>query len=103
MESDLGIKLTELKVDGGMISNNLLMQFQADILSKIVTAQPIAEITAFGSAVASYICINNFELQEMDKFFKANKSWTPNMSKEVREGYLSKWNLAIEKAKNWLE
>ena len=103
MESDLGIKLTEIKVDGGMVTNNLLMQFQADILDKVVMAQPIAEITAFGSAVASYICINNYELHEMDKFFKANKSWTPNMSKEVREGYLSKWNIAIEKAKNWLE
>ena len=102
MESDLGMELTELKVDGGMVSNNLLMQFQADILDKVLTAQPIAEITAFGSAVASYICINNYELNEMDKFFKRNKSWTPDMDEEIRAGYLSKWNIAIEKAKNWL-
>ena len=52
MEDDLGMKFEEVKVDGGMIENNLLMQFQADILDKKIVAQPINEITAFGAAAA---------------------------------------------------
>ena len=103
MEDDLGMKFEEVKVDGGMIENNLLMQFQADILDKKIVAQPINEITAFGAAAAGYISVNNFEISDLSKFFIEAKTWSSEMDKDTRERYINKWSLAIEKSKNWIQ
>jgi len=102
MEKDLGQSFNELKVDGGMVGNNLLMQFQADILDKNIVTRDIKEITAYGAALASYIFINQLKLSEVNINLNYASSWTPNIDAQVRDKYLNNWNKAIEKAKNWI-
>ena len=102
MEKDLDIEFENLKVDGGMVSNNLLMQFQSDILNKTIISQDINEITALGAGIASYIFIKNFNIENVGEFISTSKTWNPNMSNEIRENLLISWFKAIEKSKNWL-
>jgi glycerol kinase len=102
MEKDLGQSFNELKVDGGMVENNLLMQFQADILNKNIVTRDIKEITAYGAALASYIFINQLKLSEVNINLNYASSWSPNIDAQVRDKYLNNWNKAIEKAKNWI-
>ena len=102
MEKDIEQNFTEVKVDGGMIVNNLLMQFQADIFDKNVISKELQEITAYGAGLASYIVKNDIEIEELDINQKISKSWTPNISTELRKNYLDKWIKAVEKSKNWI-
>ena len=102
MEKDLDITFNELKVDGGMVENNLLMQFQADILNKNIVAREIKEITAYGAALASYIFLNKININEVDIKFNKPSSWAPNMNTEIRKNHLTKWNKAIERSKKWI-
>tara|TARA_B100001027_G_scaffold215297_1_gene188963 strand:+ start:903 stop:2366 length:1464 start_codon:yes stop_codon:yes gene_type:complete len=102
MEKDLDIEFENLKVDGGMVSNNLLMQFQSDILNKTIISQDINEITALGAGIASYIFIKNLNIENVGEFISTSKTWNPNMSNEIRENLLISWFKAIEKSKNWL-
>ena len=102
MEKDLGIEFQNLKVDGGMVSNNLLMQFQSDILNKTIISQEINEITALGAGVASYIFAKNLNIENVGDFISTFKTWNPNMSNESRENLLTSWFKAIEKSKHWL-
>ena len=102
MEKDIEQNFTEVKVDGGMIVNNLLMQFQADIFDKNVISKELQEITAYGAGLASYIVKNDIEIEELDINQKISKSWTPNISTELRKKYLDKWIKAVEKSKNWI-
>ena len=101
MEKDIGITFDTVNVDGGMVVNNLLMQFQADIFDKKVISQKINEITALGAGAASYLFINNLPLENMNLFISQSKSWNPNMDSKQREHYLNKWNKAINKSKQW--
>ena len=101
MERDIGIKFDSVSVDGGMVVNNLLMQFQSDIFDKKVTTQKINEITALGAGAASYLFINNLPLENMKLFTSKSKSWNPNIDSKQREHYLNKWNKAINKSKQW--
>ena len=102
MEDDLNIKFQNLKVDGGMVSNNLLMQFQSDILNKTIISQEINEITALGAGVASYIFAKNLKIENVGDFISTSESWNPNMSNESRKNLLTSWYKAIEKSKHWL-
>ena len=101
MEKDLDIEFENIKVDGGMVENNLLMQFQSDIFDKKVTSQKINEITALGAGAAGYLFINNLPLENMNSFITQSKTWNPNMDTKQREHYLNKWNKAINKSKKW--
>ena len=85
-----------------MVSNNLLMQFQSDILNKTIISQDINEITALGAGVASYIFIKNLNIESVGEFISTSKTWSPNMSNDFRENLLISWFKAIEKSKNWL-
>ena len=102
MEKDTGILFESVKVDGGMVDNNLLMQFQADIFDKKVITQEINEITALGAGAASYLYLNGLPLESMSDFITQSKSWNPNMDTKQRIHYISKWNKAISKAKQWI-
>ncbi len=102
MEKDLDIEFQNLKVDGGMVSNNLLMQFQSDILNKTIISQDINEITALGAGIASYIFIKNLNIESVGELISTSKTWNPNMSNEFRENLLTSWFKAIEKSKHWL-
>ncbi len=101
MEKDIGINFESVNVDGGMVENNLLMQFQSDILNKKVNSQEINEITALGVGAASYIFINNLPLGSMGEFISSSKTWNPNIDTKQRDHFISKWNKAISKAKQW--
>ena len=102
MEKDIDYIFNEVKVDGGMVNNNLLMQFQSDIFNKNIISRDIQEITAYGAAIASYISFNGIEIEDFDIDIKTTKSWTPNTNENSRSEYLSLWNKAIGKSKNWL-
>ena len=101
MEKDIGIKFDSVSVDGGMVVNNLLMQFQSDIFEKKIVTQEINEITALGVGAASYLFVNNLPLINMNSFISKSKTWNPNMDSRQRKLYVSKWNKAVNKSKQW--
>ena len=101
MERDTGERFEVIKVDGGMINNNLLMQFQSDIFDRVVSSQRVIEITALGVAAASYIYQNNLPLSTMSKVISNSTAWNPNIDKQLRDKYIKKWNKAVEKSKQW--
>ena len=100
-ELDLDLKLSSISVDGGMTANNLLMQFQSDISDINIQSQKIKEVTAFGAALASFIFIKNKSLESISKKANSAQSWTSNIDGSIRNKYLTHWNKAVEKAKNW--
>ena len=101
-ELDLGVKLSTLSVDGGMTTNNLLMQFQADISNLQIQSQKIQEVTAFGAGLASYVYIKEIRLNTLSANQSRAQTWSPNMNDNIRFEYLNNWNKAIGKAKNWM-
>ena len=101
MEKDIGIKFDSVSVDGGMVVNNLLMQFQSDIFEKKIVTQEINEITALGVGAAGYLFVNNLPLKNMNSFISKSKTWNPNMDSRQRKLYVSKWNKAVNKSKQW--
>ena len=101
MEKDIGTIFESVNVDGGMVENNLLMQFQSDIFNKKVISQEINEITALGAGAASFLFVNKLPLKTMSSLISQSKSWNPNIDTKQRELYISKWNKAISKAKQW--
>ena len=101
-ELDLNLKLSSISVDGGMTTNNLLMQFQSDISDINIQSLKIKEITAFGAALASFTFINQTPLESIVNKVSKSQTWSPNMNGNLRENYLARWNKAIEKAKNWM-
>jgi glycerol kinase len=102
MERDTGVIFESVKVDGGMVANNLLMQFQSDIFDKKIISQEINEITALGAGAASYLFLADLPLEKMADFISNSKSWSPNFDAIQRVQYISKWNKAISKAKQWI-
>ena len=102
MEKDLDIEFQNIKVDGGMVENNLLMQFQSDILNKPVMSQNINEITSLGVGVASYLYFKKLPIEELGNYFSTAKTWSPNMDNDLRIRTLSLWYKAIERSKHWL-
>ena len=102
MEKDTGTVFESVKVDGGMVENNLLMQFQSDIFNKKVISQELNEITALGAGAASYLYLNELPLENMNEYITQSSTWNPNMDTNQRTHYISKWNKAISKAKQWI-
>ena len=100
MEKDIGITFDTVNVDGGMVDNNLLMQFQSDIFDKKVLSQDTNEITALGVGAASFMFFYDLPLN-MSSFITHSKTWSPNIDTKLREHYISKWYKAISKAKQW--
>jgi glycerol kinase len=104
MEKDSGITLDVLRADGGMIENELLMQFQADILNKLVVRPTIKETTARGAAYAAGLGTGFFRnTDELCANWSVNKTWTPNMESEDRESMYRLWQKAVNRTLNWLE
>ena len=101
-ELDLGVKVSTLSVDGGMTTNNLLMQFQADISNLQIQSQKIQEVTAFGAGLASYVYIKEIRLNTLSANQSRAQTWSPNMNDNIRFEYLNNWKKAIGKAKNWM-
>ena len=104
MEADSGVKLAELRVDGGMTANNLLMQFQADILDTPVILPEVAETTALGAAYAAGIAVGFWDGEQdvIDNWNEA-KRWTPDMDAAERDRQLRMWKKAVTKTLEWVD
>jgi len=103
MEKDSGVKLTALKVDGGMVFNELLMQFQADILNVPVIRPKIAETTALGAAYAAGLAIGFWrDFDELRANWGQDKQWIPNMDSDQRGRLYSGWKKAVTRTFDWV-
>ena len=104
MKEDSGLSFSTLKVDGGAVRNNFLMQFQADILNTDVLRLEITETTALGAAYLAGLAVGFWKDKEnIVKNWKLNRKFTPNLSEELRNKYFKGWKKAVEKAKKWEE
>jgi glycerol kinase len=104
MKEDSGLSFSTLKVDGGAVRNNFLMQFQADILNTDVLRPEITETTALGAAYLAGLAVGFWKDKEnIVKNWKLNRKFTPNLSEELRNKYFKGWKKAVEKAKKWKE
>jgi glycerol kinase len=103
MEQDAGIKLTELRVDGGMVANQLLMQFQADILDAPVVIPKVSETTALGAAYAAGLATGYWtDTDALRQNWAIDRRITPNMADETRAALLTSWQRAVEKSRGWI-
>ena len=104
MEKDSGVKLTALKVDGGMVYNELLMQFQADILGVPVIRPVVAETTALGAAYAAGLAVGFWDnLDDLRRNWAVDRVWEPQMDPETRERLYRGWLKAVERTFGWVE
>ena len=104
MEKDSGVKLATLKVDGGMVYNELLMQFQADILSMPVVRPRVAETTSLGAAYAAGLAVGFWDnLEDLRQNWGVDKIWEPKMDAKTRKKLYDGWLKAVERTFNWIE
>lgn len=104
METDAGISLSSLKVDGGAVANNLLMQFQADILGVAVERPRITETTALGAAYLSGLAVGFWrDRNEIRSTWQLNRRFEPEMQEERRKKLYRGWLKAVERSKDWEE
>ncbi|MEU3332770.1 glycerol kinase GlpK [Glutamicibacter creatinolyticus] len=96
--------LTELKVDGGMVANGNLMQFQADILGVPVVRPKVTETTALGAAYAAGLAVGYWkDLGELESNWSEDKRWEPNLDPEERERKLRLWKKAVTRTFDWVD
>ncbi|BCV25884.1 MAG TPA: glycerol kinase GlpK [Firmicutes bacterium] len=104
MTSDSGIKLTALKVDGGAVANDFLMQSQADILGVPVHRPKVTETTALGAAYLAGLAVGFWaDQEEIAAKWQINKEFTPAMAADQREKLYRGWKRAVERALKWEE
>ena len=102
MQDDSGIALQVLKVDGGAVANNFLMQFQADILGVPVDRPKVTETTALGAAFLAGLAVGFWkDKAEIAAKWNVDRTFTPAMPAEVRETRYKGWTRAVERARNW--
>ncbi len=102
MEQDAGIALTRLRTDGGMVGNELLMQFQADVLDREVLRPAMRETTALGAAYAAGLATGFYRsLDELTANWRIDKAWTPRMSAEERDQLCRGWEKAVARSFDW--
>ncbi|NGM81521.1 glycerol kinase GlpK [Paenibacillus sp. 7124] len=101
MEKDAGMPLAELRVDGGAVRNDLLMQFQADILGSEVTRTTYAETTALGAALLAGLLAGFWNRDELRSFNQAEKTFTPAMPEAEREQRYHVWQDAVSRTRGW--
>ncbi len=96
MEQDSGVRLSALKVDGGMVANNLLMQFQSDILNVPVVRPTVSETTALGAAYAAGLAVGFWQhLDELRANWSVDRTWHPHMDATRRERLYQGWKQAV--------
>ena len=104
MEADAGISIKEVRVDGGATINNILMQFQADILHTNVIRPQVTETTALGAAFLAGLAVGYWKnIEELHQYWQQDKSFTPEMSNERREDLQKNWKKAVRAAQAWTE
>jgi glycerol kinase len=104
MEKDSQIPLASLRVDGGMVANELLMQFQADILNREVVRPVIQETTALGAAYAAGLAVKFFAgLEELRAKWAVDRTWKPCLAEAERERLYRQWKKAVTRSFDWME
>ena len=104
MEADSGIELAEMRVDGGAAKNNMLMQFQADLLGVPVVRPMITETSALGAAYLAGLAVGFWQdSEELGAQWRVERAFEPGMSRDRVEGLLAGWRKAVERSKNWAE
>tara|TARA_R110001606_G_scaffold45795_1_gene118430 strand:+ start:5000 stop:6484 length:1485 start_codon:yes stop_codon:yes gene_type:complete len=103
MQQDAEIPLTSLKVDGGACKNNLLMQFQSDILDVVVERPEITETTIMGAAYLAGICVGLWKQEEILSHRKIDQEFSPEYTVEKRDRLYKKWLKAVERSKDWID
>lgn len=103
MRADSGVELTELKVDGGMVSNEMLMQFQADLLGVPVVRPVVAETTALGAAYAAGLAEGIWgSVEELSTHWAEDRRFLPAMDPTLRERLYGRWKQAVDRTLNWV-
>jgi glycerol kinase len=104
MEKDAGMPVTTLRTDGGMVANELLMQFQADILAREVVRPAIPETTALGAAYAAGLATGFFcGLDQLRAQWSVDRVWKPAMEEDRRQRLYAFWKKAVTRSFDWLE
>ena len=104
MEKDSRIRLKVLGADGGMVGNELLMQFQSDILNLPVVCPIIKETTALGAAYAAGLAVGYYrDTDDLRANWAVDRAWTPNMDEETRESLYKTWKKAVTRSFDWIE
>jgi glycerol kinase len=104
MNKDSGVDLKALKVDGGMVFNELLMQFQSDILGVPVIRPTVAETTALGAAYAAGLAVGFWEeVEDLRENWGVDKEWKPKMGEEERAKLYKGWKKAVTRTFDWVE
>ena len=102
MESDAKMRLTELRVDGGAVVSNLLMQFQADLMQTDVLRPKETELTAIGAAFLAGLAVGLWKKKsELSALWHLDRKFSPKMDKAAVQKMTQQWDRAIERAKNW--
>ncbi|MEM6271109.1 MAG: glycerol kinase GlpK [Bacteroidota bacterium] len=103
MQSDSGLDITALRVDGGASENNFLMQFQADILGAWVDRPAILETTALGAAFLAGLAVGYWQKQQIADNWQVAQSFAPEMAEAQREQLYRGWQRAVERSMGWIE
>jgi glycerol kinase len=104
MEKDSRIQLKVLRTDGGMVENDLLMQFQSDILNLTVVSPVTKETTALGAAYAAGLAVGYYrDTDELRANWAVGRTWTPNMDEETRESLYKTWKKAVTRSFDWIK
>ncbi|RCS62201.1 glycerol kinase GlpK [Microbacterium sp. JB110] len=104
VNADAGVDLSELRVDGGMVANDTLMQFQADVLGVPVVRPVVAETTALGAAYAAGLAIGFWaDLDEVAANWQEDERWEPSMEDAERDRQLRNWRKAVTKSMDWVD
>ncbi len=104
MNADSGVNLTALKVDGGMVFNNTLMQFQSDILGVPVIRPKVAETTALGAAYAAGLAVGYWNnTDELRANWGVDHTWHPNLDDAKRASLYKGWKKAVTRTFDWVE
>ena len=104
MDADSGVELSELRVDGGMVVNDMLMQFQADLLGVDVVRPTVSETTALGAAYAAGLAVGFWEgLDDVRAHWGEDRRWSPQMPDTERERLYRNWKKAVTKTHGWVD
>src|SRR5436309_2536703 len=104
MNTDSGVDLTSLKVDGGMVQNELLMQFQADVLDVPVIRPTVAETTSLGAAYAAGLAVGFWsEVEDLRANWGKDKEWQPQMDPAERDKEYALWKKAVTRTFDWVD
>lgn len=103
MQSDSGIELSQLNVDGAAIANNFLAQFQADVLQKPVARPKVLESTALGAAYLAGLKVGYWDMSDLLKVREVERQFEPQLAPQKIEALLKQWHKAVDRSKQWIE